>query len=171
MVPKIGSCEHIDNDLSTHGSIIWINRWKQNILYFHPTFFLKDERRRQTLHIPVIVLAPNWRFFVSSEIGSCEYTTNDLPTFSPQKRNLEVGPSEFLLPIFGTKDRIFKIGSCERAFRTISETVTLTYRVSQKCEHVWKRVARKWSQVNQQIPGDFATKVKQINSQSDLIWM
>ena len=43
-------------------------------------------------------------------------TTNDLPTFSPQKRNLEIGPFEGLLPIFGTKNRILKIGSCERAF-------------------------------------------------------
>ena len=50
------------------------------------------------------------------EIGSYEHTTNDLPTFSPQKQNLEIRPSERLLPIFGTKNRILKIGSCERAF-------------------------------------------------------
>ena len=61
LVPKIGSCEHIENDLPTHGSVILKkNGWKQNMLYFHPTAFLKDERRRQVLHdIPVIVLAPN----------------------------------------------------------------------------------------------------------------
>ena len=49
------------------------------------------------------------------KIGSCEHTTNDLPIFSPQKRNLEMGPSERPLPIFGTKNWILKIGSCERA--------------------------------------------------------
>ena len=32
------------------------------------------------------------------KIGSCEQITNDLPTFSPQKRNLKIGPSERLLP-------------------------------------------------------------------------
>ena len=47
--------------------------------------------------------------------GSCEHTTNDLPTFSPQKRDLEIGPSERLLPIFGTKNRTLTNGSCERA--------------------------------------------------------
>ena len=33
------------------------------------------------------------------------------------KRNVEIGPYERLLPIFGTKNRIHKIGSCERALR------------------------------------------------------
>ena len=51
------------------------------------------------------------------KIGSCEHTTNNLPTFSPQKRNLEIGPSERLLPILWTKNRILKIGLCERALR------------------------------------------------------
>ena len=51
------------------------------------------------------------------KIGSCEHTTNDLPTFSPQKQNLEIRPSEHLLPIVGTKNRILKIGSCELALR------------------------------------------------------
>ena len=55
--------------------------------------------------------------------GSCEHTTNDLPTFSPQKRNLEIGPSECLLPIFGTKNRILKNWSCERAFRLHKKNV------------------------------------------------
>ena len=49
------------------------------------------------------------RFLLVPEIGSCEH----IPTFSPQKRNLEIGPSERLLPTFGTKDRILKIGSSE----------------------------------------------------------
>ena len=69
VVPKIGSCEHIENDLPTHGSVVLKKRMEiKQAGYFHPTLFLKDERRRQILHdIPVIVLAPNWRFFVSSE--------------------------------------------------------------------------------------------------------
>ena len=50
--------------------------------------------------------------------GSCEHTKNDLPTFSPQKQNLEIGPCERLLPVFGTKNRILTNGSCERAFKT-----------------------------------------------------
>ena len=50
---------------------------------------------------------------------SCEHITNDLPTFSLQKRNLEIGPSERLLPVFGTKNRILKNGSCERALRSL----------------------------------------------------
>ena len=40
------------------------------------------------------------------KIGSCEHTTNDLPTFSPQKQNLGIGLYERLLPIFGTTNRI-----------------------------------------------------------------
>ena len=67
-------------------------------------------------------MIPLWSFWRQIEdslsvlkIGSCEHTTNDIPTFSPQKRNVEIGPSERLLLIFGTKNRILKIGSCERA--------------------------------------------------------
>ena len=68
LVPKIRSYEHIEDDLPTHGSVSLKNGWKWNMLYFHPTLFLKDERCRQILHdIPVIVLATNWRFFVRSE--------------------------------------------------------------------------------------------------------
>ena len=51
--------------------------------------------------------------------GSCEHTTNDIPTFSPQIRNLEIGPTERLLPVFGTKNRILKNGSSERTFRLL----------------------------------------------------
>ena len=47
--------------------------------------------------------------------GSCEHTTNGFPTFSPQKQNLEIGPYERLLPVFGTKSRILKNGSSEQA--------------------------------------------------------
>ena len=61
------------------------------MLYFHPTLSLKDESHQQ-------------RFFEDSlsvlKNGSCEHTTNDLPTFSTQKRNLEIGPSERLSSIF-----------------------------------------------------------------------
>ena len=84
-----------------------------DMLYFHPTLFLKDERHRQILHDCF------WRQIEDSLLvlkkGSCEHTTNDLPTFSPQKRNLEIGPSERLLPVFETKNRILKNGSSERA--------------------------------------------------------
>ena len=62
------------------------------MLYFHPTLSLKDERHRQILHD---------RFEDSLSVlknGSCEHTTNDLLTFSSQKRNLGIGPSERLLP-------------------------------------------------------------------------
>ena len=61
LVPKMGSCEHNENYLPTHGSVsLKKNSWKLNMLYFHPTLFLKNERRRQILHdIPVIVLAAN----------------------------------------------------------------------------------------------------------------
>ena len=65
--------------------------------------------------------------------GLCEHTTNDLPTFSPQKRNLEIGLSERLLPVFGTKNRILKNGSSERALR-IEKLITRTalYSVSKE---------------------------------------
>ena len=69
----------------------------------------------------VISLWSFWRQIDDSllvvKIGQCDYTANGLPTFSPQTGNLEIGPSERLFPIFGTKNRILKIASCERAFR------------------------------------------------------
>ena len=74
------------------------------MLYFHPTLSLKDERRRKILHDRFGVKLKIFAF--SCEKGLCEHTTNYLPTFSPQKRNLEIGPSERLLPVFGTKNRI-----------------------------------------------------------------
>ena len=61
------------------------------------------------------------------KIGSCEHTTNDLPIFSPQKRNLKIGPSERLLAIFGTRNRILKIGSCERSFKPNDLCILLLY--------------------------------------------
>ena len=36
-----------------------------------------------------------------------------------KKRNLEIGSSERLLPIFETENRILKIGSCARALRQL----------------------------------------------------
>ena len=59
--------------------------------------------------------------------GSCEHTANDLPTFSPQKRNLEIGPSERLLPVFETKNWILKNGLCERAFR-LDDSLKIMFR-------------------------------------------
>ena len=61
--------------------------------YFDLTLFLKDEKRRQILRSQIEDSLLVWK------IGSCEHITNDLPTFSPQKRNLEIGPPECLLPI------------------------------------------------------------------------
>ena len=117
LVPKIGLCEHIKNDLPTHGSVTLKKAIEIEHVLFHPTLFLKDERSRQILHY---ILCSFWRQIEDSlsvlKNRSCEHITNDLPTFSPQKRNLEIGQSERLLPIFGTKNRILKIGSCERAF-------------------------------------------------------
>ena len=86
---------------------------------FRPTLFLKCERRQQILHdIPVIVFLRQIEdLLLVLKTGSCEHTTNDLPTFSPQKRNIGIRLSEPLLPIFGTKNRILKIGSCEWAFK------------------------------------------------------
>ena len=68
----------------------------------------------------MISLSSFWRQIEDSllvlKIGSCEHTTNDLPTSSPQKQNLEIGPYERLLPIYGIKNPILKIGSCGWAF-------------------------------------------------------
>ena len=115
LVPKIGSCEHIENDLPTHGSVILKKRMETEHALFHPTLFLKDEWRRQILYDIF------WRQIEDSlsvlKIGSSEHNTNDLPTSIPQKRHLEIGPFEHLLPIFGTKNRVLKIGSCERALK------------------------------------------------------
>ena len=60
LVPKIESCEHNENDLPTHRFVIFKKRMEIEHALFSSSLFLKDERRRQTLHdIPVIVLAPN----------------------------------------------------------------------------------------------------------------
>ena len=50
-------------------------------------------------------------------------------TFLTTKRNLEIGLSERLLPILGTKNRILKIGSCERTltFKTFTLNVLQFY--------------------------------------------
>ena len=71
------------------------------------------------------------------KVGSCEHITNDIPTFSPRKRNLEIGPSERLLPVLGTKNRVLKIGSCERAFtleiKSVSDLVHFFFCRTLKC--------------------------------------
>ena len=61
--------------------------------------------------------------------GSCEHTANDLPTFSPQKRNLEIRPSERLLPVSETKNWILKNGSCERALRDMAKQLLTPLRL------------------------------------------
>ena len=81
------------------------------------TLFLKDERRWQILHnIPVIVLAPNWRFFVSSQnriLWTHYKCPSDIFTTKTEPWN------ERLLPVFIIKNRILKIGSCERALKKV----------------------------------------------------
>ena len=60
LVPKIGSCKHIENYLPLHGSVILKKRMEIGYAYFHLTLVLKDERRRQILYdIAVFVLASN----------------------------------------------------------------------------------------------------------------
>ena len=60
LVRKIGSCEQIENDLMTTGFVSLKTRIEIEHALFRPELFLKDKRRRQTLHdIPVIALAPN----------------------------------------------------------------------------------------------------------------
>ena len=57
---KIGSCEHVEDDLPTHGSVIFKKLLEIEHTLFSSDTFLKDERRRQILQdIHVIVLAPN----------------------------------------------------------------------------------------------------------------
>ena len=88
------------------------------MFYFHPTLSLKDERHRQILNDRFGQIEDS---LLVLKNGSCEHTTNDLPTSLSQKRNLEIGigPSERLLPVFGTKNQILKNGSSERAFTLI----------------------------------------------------
>ena len=68
LIPKIESCEHIENDLPTHGSVILKKRMEIEHALFSSDTLLEIWKAPTNLHgIPVIVLAPNWRFFVSSE--------------------------------------------------------------------------------------------------------
>ena len=65
----------------------------------------------------MIILAPNWRSFVSLEnriVWTHYKWPSDILTTKTEPWNRTV---ERLLPIFGTKNRILKIGSCERVFR------------------------------------------------------
>ena len=117
LVLRIRWCEHIENDLLTH-----IRRFEKtdrnrtcSVFIWHSSWKLKGADI-----FCMICLWSFWCQIIDSlsvlKIKSCEHTTNDLPKFSLQKWNLEIGPSERLLPIFGTKNPIPKIGSCERAF-------------------------------------------------------
>ena len=117
LAAKIGSCEHTENDLPTHGSVIKKKK-KTNGNRTCSIFIRQSSWKRWKAPTNL-----SWAFWCQIEdsllnlkIGSCEHTTNDLPTFSPQKRNLEIGPSQLLLPIFGTNNGILEIGSCELAF-------------------------------------------------------
>ena len=110
LVPKNGSCEHIKNDLPSNGSLILKKRMEIEHALFSSDTLLEDERHRQILHDR---LGAKSKILLSVlKNGSCEHTTNDLPTFSPQKQNLQIGPSKRLLPVFGTKNQILKNGSC-----------------------------------------------------------
>ena len=96
------------------------------MLYFHPTLFLKDERRQQILHdIPVIVLAPNWRSFVSSEnriVWAHHKWLFDILTTKTKPWNRTVWTPASNV---GTKNRILRIGLCERAFTRCSRELQL----------------------------------------------
>ena len=116
LVPKNGSCEHIKNDLPSNRSVI-LKKTDGNrtcsIFIRHSPWKMKGTDKFCT-----IVLAPNWRFFVSSEITDRVNTLQMTFRHSHhKKRNLEIGPSERLLPVVGSKNRILKNGSCERALR------------------------------------------------------
>ena len=84
LVPKIGSCEHIENDRKWPSDTRVRNFEKMDgnrtcsIFIRHSSWKMKGTDK--ILHdIPVIVLAPDWRSLSVLKIGS----------FSPQKRNLE----------------------------------------------------------------------------------
>ena len=109
LAPKTGSCEHIKNDLPSNGSLILKKRVEiENALSSSDTLL---ERWKA----PTIFAWSFWRQIEDSLLvlknGSFEHTSNDLPTFSTEKWNLEIGPSEHLLPVFETKNWILKNGS------------------------------------------------------------
>ena len=106
LVPKNRSCEHIKNDLPSNGSVTLKKRMEtEHALSSSDTLL-------ETWKAPTNFAWSFWRQIEDSLLvlknGLCEHTTNDLHTFSPQKRNLEIGPSERLLPVFGTKNRLLK---------------------------------------------------------------
>ena len=78
-----------------------------------------NEKKKETLkalsHDPFLRI----RFLLVPKNGSCEHVKNDLPSngsvILKKTWNLEIGPSERLLPVFGTKNQIIKNGWCERA--------------------------------------------------------
>ena len=123
LVPKIELYEHIENDHPKHGSVI-LKKTDGNRTW---SIFIRHSSRKMK-GADKFCMISLWSFWRQIEdplsvlkIGWCEHITNELPTFSPQKLNLEIGPSERLLPIFSTKNRILKIGSREWAFRKFSK--------------------------------------------------
>ena len=127
LVPKNGSCEHIKNDLPSNGPVILKKRMEIEHALFSSYTLLERWKA------PTNFAWSFWRQIEDSLLvlknGSCEHIANDLPIFSPQKRNLEIGKSEQLLPVFLTENRILKNGSSERALRQLC-----SYKVGQR-EH------------------------------------
>ena len=117
LVPKIETCEeHIENALPTHQSVI-LKKTDGN----RTCSIWKMKGADKILHdIPVncvIVLAPNWRFFVSSEhriVWTYYRWPSDILTTKTEPWNRTVWTPA---SNFWTKNRIFTIGSCERALK------------------------------------------------------
>ena len=70
---------------------------------FHPDTLLERWKAPKTLH--------SFR----AKLKILGYSANN-DRFHHNHCNIEIGPSEHLRPIFGTKNRILEIGVCERSF-------------------------------------------------------
>ena len=84
------------------------------MIYFRPTFSLKDARRQKFLHNSFCDLF-RAKLKILGDIGKNDRFHHNCFIF-------EIGPSERLRLIFGTK--IFEIGSCEWAFTSTSNTLS-----------------------------------------------
>ena len=88
MVLKIGTCEHIQNDLPTHGSVIL----KKTDEYRICSIFIRHSSWKMK-GADKFCMISFWRQIEDSllvlKIGSCEHTTNDLPTFSHKNGTLK----------------------------------------------------------------------------------
>ena len=96
LVPKIGSCEHNENDLPTHGSVVL----KIKMEIEHALFSSDTLLERWKTPTNVIVLAPNWRFFASSESRivwtPCRWPSDILTTKTePWNRTVWTAASNF----------------------------------------------------------------------------